>query len=86
VNLSLEDGSTIAKHSLEATYNHTHTHAHTLDSFIHSFIHSCYLYRASSSPLLLRGAPDTAYIYCVGVSQFHSVAPQATASEGIAQG
>jgi|SRR6218665_1277819 len=28
----------------------------------HSFIHSGYFYSASSSPLLLRGAPDTAWI------------------------
>ena len=32
--------------------------------FIHSFIHSSYFYSASSSPLLLRGAPDTARILC----------------------
>src|SRR6218665_1547944 len=31
-------------------------------SFIHSFIHSAYFYSASSSPLLLRGDPDTARI------------------------
>ena len=30
----------------------------------HSFIHSGYFYSASSSPLLLRGAPDTARILC----------------------
>src|SRR6218665_916827 len=30
----------------------------------HSFIHSGYFYSASSSPLLLRGAPDTAWILC----------------------
>ena len=33
-------------------------------SFIRSFIHSGYFYSASSSPLLLRGAPDTAWIPC----------------------
>src|SRR6218665_198083 len=33
-------------------------------AFIHSFIHSGYFYRASSSPLLLRGAPDTAWVLC----------------------
>src|SRR6218665_521288 len=33
-------------------------------SFIHSFIHSGYLYSASSSPVLFRGAPDTALILC----------------------
>src|SRR6218665_4149257 len=33
-------------------------------SFIHSFIHSAYFYSASSSPLLLRGDPDTARILC----------------------
>src|SRR6218665_2352577 len=30
----------------------------------HSFIHSGYFYSASPSPLLLRGAPDTARILC----------------------
>ena len=30
----------------------------------HSFIHSGYFHSASSSPLLLRGAPDTARILC----------------------
>src|SRR6218665_396495 len=33
-------------------------------SFIHSFNHSGYFYSAYSSPLLLRGAPDTARILC----------------------
>ena len=50
---------------------------------VSSFIHSGYFYSASSSPLLLRGvpeySPDT-------VSEFHAEAPQATASEGLAQG
>ena len=32
--------------------------------FCHSFIHSGYFYSSSSSPLLLRGAPDTARILC----------------------
>src|SRR6218665_2652426 len=31
---------------------------------VHSFIHSGYFYSSSSSPLLLRGAPDTARITC----------------------
>jgi len=31
---------------------------------IHSFIHSGHFYIASSSPLLLRNAPDTAWILC----------------------
>ena len=35
-----------------------------IHSFIHSFIHTGYFYSASSSPLLLRGAPDTARILC----------------------
>src|SRR6218665_1526465 len=30
----------------------------------HSFIHSGYFYSISSSPLLLRGSPDTARILC----------------------
>ena len=38
-----------------------------------AFIHSGYFYGASSSPLLLRGAPDTARILC------RSFKPQATA-------
>src|SRR6218665_1234672 len=42
------------------------------------FIHSGYFYSASSSPLLLRGAPDIALILC------HAEAPQAT--EGLAKG
>src|SRR6218665_2261176 len=33
-----------------------------IHSFIRSFIHSDYFYSFSSSPLLLRGAPDTARI------------------------
>src|SRR6218665_393415 len=32
--------------------------------FTHSFIHSGHFYSASSSPLLLRSAPDTAWILC----------------------
>jgi len=36
----------------------------------HSFIHSGYFYSASSSALLLRGAPDTAQV-------LHAEAPQA---------
>jgi len=48
-----------------------------------SLIHSGYFYSASSSPLLLRGVSrhsmDT-------VSKFHAKAPQATASEGLAEG
>ena len=35
-----------------------------LPRFLHSFIHSGYFYIASSSPVLLRGAPDTARILC----------------------
>ena len=54
-----------------------------LDKFIHSFIHSGYFYSASSSSLLLRGTPD----YSTDtVPEFHAKAPQATASEGLAQG
>ena len=33
-------------------------------SFIHSFFHSGYFYSTSSSPLLLRGAPETARMLC----------------------
>jgi len=35
----------------------------------HSIIHSGYFYSASSSPLLLRGAPDTARILCRNFTQ-----------------
>ena len=49
----------------------------------HLFIHSGYFYSASSSPLLLercsRQSTDT-------VPEFHAKAPQATVSEGLAQG
>ena len=39
--------------------------------FVHSFIHSGHFYSASSSPLLLRGAPD----YSTDtVSEFHAEA------------
>ena len=50
---------------------------------VHSFIHFGYFYNASSSPLLLVGAPDTARTLC---RSLHAEAPQATASEGLAQG
>src|SRR6218665_1850457 len=50
-----------------------------IPSFVHSFIHSDYFYSASSSPLLLRGAPDTARIL------FQAEASQATANKGLAQ-
>src|SRR6218665_1072703 len=43
-------------------------------------IHSGYFNSTSSSPLLLRGATDSARIL------FHAVATQANASEGLAQG
>ena len=36
----------------------------TCPSIIHSFIHSGHFYSASSSPLLLRNAPNTAQILC----------------------
>src|SRR6218665_3579496 len=53
----------------------------------HSFIHSGYFYSTSSSPLLFRGAPDTARIQCQSfMSEFHTKASQATVSEGLAQG
>ena len=51
-------------------------------SFIHSFRHPGYFYSASSSPLLLRGTPDSTDT----VLEFHAEAPQAIASEGLAQG
>ena len=50
---------------------------------IHSFIHPGHFYSASSSPLLLRGAPD----YSTDtVSEFHAKALQASTSAGLAQG
>ena len=54
-----------------------------IHSFIHLFIHSGHFLSASSSPLLLKGALD----YSTDtVSEFHAEAPQAIASEGLAQG
>src|SRR6218665_2535520 len=54
----------------------------SVEDIIHSFIRSGYLYSASSNPLLLGGAPDTALTQ----SEFHAEAPRATASEGLASG
>ena len=48
-----------------------------------TFVHSGHLNSASSSPLLLRGAPDYSKDT---VSEFHAEAPQAIASERLAQG
>ena len=48
------------------------------------FIHSVYFYNVSSSPLLLRGASDTASMDTV--AEFHAEAPQAIVSEILAQG
>ena len=42
----------------------TQLHDSLPDFPFHSFIHSDYFYSASSSPLLLRSAPDTARILC----------------------
>jgi len=49
---------------------------------MHSFIQA--IYSASSSPLLLRGAPDTARILCRSFKPKRHV--QATISEGLPQG
>src|SRR6218665_3433679 len=38
---------------------------------VYSIIHSGYFYSASSSPLLLRGAPDAARILCRGFTPKH---------------
>src|SRR6218665_1655602 len=56
----------------------------TVNRFIsrYSFIYSGYFYSASSSPLKLRGAPDST----ATVSEFHAEVPQATVSERLAQG
>ena len=43
---------------------HDHTEWSSKLKYELSFIHSCYFYSASSSPLLLRGSPDTARILC----------------------
>src|SRR6218665_1991478 len=50
--------------------------------------HSEYLYSASSSPQLLRGALDTARILCQSFTPKRRILPfpQATASKGLAQG
>src|SRR6218665_884182 len=63
--------TTTEYHSTYATTTNTTTDITTpqIHSFIHykclySFIHSGYIYSTSSSPLLLRGAPDTAQIQC----------------------
>src|SRR6218665_1581702 len=48
--------STKSEHSFIHSFIRSFIH-----SFIHSIIHSGYFYSASSSPLLLRGAPD----YCI---------------------
>ena len=58
---------------------------------INSFIHSDYFCCASSSPLLVRGAGwmdgcVDGWMNGQYVSEFHSEAPQATASEGLVQG
>src|SRR6218665_2472852 len=51
--------------------------------FVHSFIYSGHFYSASSSPLLLRGAPD----YSTDtVSEFHAEGHRQTAGKGLAQG
>src|SRR6218665_1007570 len=56
------------------------------------FIHSCCFYSVPSSPLLLKGAPDTARILCAPrhstdtVSEFHVETSQATVRKGLAQG
>jgi len=56
---------------------------HEVKVYIHSFIHSEYLYSASSSPLLLRGASDTSRILC---RIFTPKRQRETSSEGLAQG
>ena len=58
----------------------------SLCSFIHSFIQFIldrYFYNTSSSPLLLRGAPD----YSIdNLSELARISVQTTESEGLAQG
>ena len=43
---------------------HPLTFGNDCQSMTYSFVHSGYFYSASSSPLLLRGNPDTARILC----------------------
>jgi len=51
-------------------------------NYVVKFIHSGYFYSTCSSPLLLRGAPDSTD----NVLEFDAEAPQATVSEGLTQG
>ena len=60
-----------------------HFFSNVLSPSLHSFIHSDNFYSASSSPLLLRGAPD----YRTNtVSEFHAEAHRQTTNKGLAQG
>ena len=52
----------------------------------HSFIHSGYFNSASSSPPLLRGAPNYSIDTVLLCRSNHAKVLQATASEGLAQG
>src|SRR6218665_298982 len=56
-----------------------------LITHIQAFIHLGYFYSASSNPLRLRSASDTARIGPT-MPEFHAETPRATASEGLAQG
>ena len=52
--------------------NGSHSFIHpSIHSSIHSFIHSGYFYSASSSTLILRGAPGTARILCRSFTPKH---------------
>jgi len=62
------------KNTVDATFSKSFMTFVMIDFFtlqvIYSFIHSGYLYSASSSLLLLRGAPDyRTDVYCIGVSR-----------------
>ena len=52
----------------------------------HSLIHSAYFYNAASSPLLLRGALDTAWILCRSFMPKRHRLSQSFVSEGLAKG
>src|SRR6218665_2032744 len=55
-----------------------------IHSFVHSLVHSGYFYGASSSQLLLRGAPDTSQMLCRSFTPKRHM--QGTTSERLAQG
>ena len=64
-NSLLMTGDTLGKITVWKTTDycmHADDEVWSTDNHFHSFVHSGYFYSASSSPLLLRAAPDTARI------------------------